>query len=197
MIVSEIQRLEKILQGLIDFTRRDHITPASFDPNELIRAILAVYQELLLGKDLRLEVNLGPEIDEIFADPLRFEQLVRNLLANAIEASPPGSVIGISTGVSIPSGKASETGQLEAENYFELKIRNSGAVIGEEDLRKIFSPFCTTKDYGTGIGLALAKKIAEDHKGSISAHSDSDGTTFTVWLPISEHVLTGEHRPAG
>jgi two-component system, sporulation sensor kinase E len=97
-------------------------------------------------------------------------------------------MIQVETGASIPSGKAHETGGLEAETYFELKIRNFGKTILPEDLKKIFSPFYTTKDFGTGIGLTLAKRIVQDHKGSISVKSDEDGTVFTVWLPIVQQA---------
>jgi len=74
---------------------------------------------------------------------------------------------------------------LESDAYFEMKIQNHGKVIPPDELQKIFNPFVTTRDYGTGIGLTLAKRIVEDHKGSISVKSDADGTLFTVWLPMN------------
>jgi signal transduction histidine kinase len=67
-----------------------------------------------------------------------------------------------------------------------MKIRNIGQSIPSERLDKIFSPFFTTKAYGSGIGLTISKKIVEDHGGSISAKSDEEGTVFTVWLPIQQ-----------
>jgi signal transduction histidine kinase len=59
-------------------------------------------------------------------------------------------------------------------------------VIKKEDLQRIFSPFFTTKKYGTGVGLTVSKKIVEAHNGSISVRSDAGGTTFTVWLPLKQ-----------
>jgi signal transduction histidine kinase len=102
----------------------------------------------------------------------------------------------IETGFSIPSDKAQETGGLESETYFEMKIKNYGKVIPADELQKIFSPFFTTKDYGTGIGLTLAKKIVEDHNGSISVKSDEDGTVFTLWIPAHQRELVSPGRGA-
>jgi len=186
IIISEVHRLEKILDKLIEFTRHERVHPEKIDPNELIERVLEVHEDRMKEKGLRLETSLGSEVGEISVDSLRFEQVVRNLVSNAVEASLPNEVIRVETGASIPSGKAQETGGLEAETYFEMKIRNHGRIIPPDELSKIFSPFYTTKDYGTGIGLTLSKNIIEDHHGSISVKSDREGTVFTVWLPVHQ-----------
>jgi len=67
-----------------------------------------------------------------------------------------------------------------------MKIRNSGLVIPDDVLQNIFNPFYTTKQHGTGLGLVVSKKIVEDHSGSISVKSDTEGTVFTVWLPLTQ-----------
>ncbi len=183
IMISEIQRLEKILSSLIEFTRHELVHLEKVDPNQVIEKVLQVYQDRVTEKGLQLITNLGKEVGEIMLDPNRFEQVVRNLISNAIEASPLEETIYVEAGASIPSDKAQETGELASEFYFEMKVRNFGKVISPEELQKIFSPFYTTKNYGTGIGLTIAKKIIEDHGGSISAKSDNEGTVFTVWLP--------------
>jgi signal transduction histidine kinase len=93
-------------------------------------------------------------------------------------------LIRVETGVFIPSDKAQETGELDATVYFEMKVHNRGKAIPPEVVKKIFDPFYTTKDYGTGIGLTLCKRIIENHRGSISVKSDDEGTVFTVWIPL-------------
>lgn len=191
IIISEIQRLEKILDRLIDFTRRDSISRHGVNPNLLVEYILSITQARMKEKQLELRANLGPEIGEIPLDPGRFQQLVLNLLSNAIEASPAGGVIELETGVSIPSDKAVKAGALGSETFFELKIRNDGPEIPSEALQKVFNPFFTTKEHGTGLGLTVTKKIVEDHAGSISVKSDPKGTIFTIWLPIVELIPTG------
>jgi PAS domain S-box-containing protein len=195
VMISEIRRLEKILDSLIDFTKRGSLNLKTGDPNDIIESVLRVYQSTIEEKGIRLETSLGREVGEILLDANRFEQVVRNLISNAIEASSSGQVISIETGVSIPSGKAHETGGLQSETYFEMKIHNLGQVIPPERLDKIFSPFFTTKAYGAGIGLTISKKIVEDHGGLISAKSDEEGTVFTVWLPIQQ-AEAEEEEPA-
>lgn len=184
IIITEIQRLEKILDGLIDFTRRNHITLRRMNPNELIEYILSVTEARMRDKGIQARISLGQEIGEIPLDPGRFQQLVLNLLSNAIEACPPGGTIDLETGVSIPSDRALKAGELASAGFFEMKIRNSGPTIPQEAIQKIFNPFFTTKRFGTGLGLTVTKKIVEDHCGSISVRSDDEGTIFTVWIPL-------------
>lgn len=186
IIVTEIQRLEKILDRLIDFTRRTSIPRQTVNPNELIEYIIGITEARMREKQLRLEANLGLETGDIPLDPGRFQQLVLNLFSNAIEASPVGGVIDLMTGVSIPSDKALRTGQFGCAGFFELKMHNNGPVIPPEAIQNVFNPFFTTKQHGTGLGLTVCKKIVEDHFGSISVKSDENGTVFTIWLPLTD-----------
>jgi signal transduction histidine kinase len=189
IIVKEVERLEKILTGLIDFTELNAIDVQVVNPADLIEDVLHLYEEKLAEKDLTLELHLGEELTEIAVDPGRFHQLVRNLVANGIDASPNHGVLRIETGVFVPSDKAQATGSLTSDAYFEMKVGNAGPVIPPEDLQKVFDPFYTTKDYAMGIGLTLSKKIVEEHHGSISVKSGEDQTTFSVWLPLGPVVL--------
>ena len=184
IIIKEVQRLEKVLERLIDYTRHDSLQLERVNPNDIIEYVLKINVGRIREKDLRVETELGPEVGEIPLDPDRFQQVVRYLVANAIEASEPGQTIRIETGISIPGEKAHKSGELLEDKYFEIKVHNHGQRIPPEDLEKIFNPFFTTKGYGTGLGLTLAKKIVEDHKGSISVLSDEDGTLTTVWVPL-------------
>ncbi len=140
-MISEIQRLERILSSLIDFTRHERIRLERVDPNEVIEKVLRVYRDRMIEKNLRLDTNLGKELGEVMLDPDRFEQVIRNLVANAIEASFPDEVICVETGASIPSGKAQETGRSGIRVLFRDEDQNYGKVIAPEELQKIFSPF--------------------------------------------------------
>jgi PAS domain S-box-containing protein len=186
IIITEIQRLEKILDRLIDFTKRTSISRKIIDPNELIEYILGITEGRMKEKQLLVDMNLGLEIGDIPVDPGRFQQLVLNLVSNAIEASPVGGVIELTTGVSIPSDKALKTGQFGCSGFFEIKMSNNGPAIPPEAIQNVFNPFFTTKQQGTGLGLTVCKKIVEDHFGSISVKSDENGTVFTIWLPLTE-----------
>jgi PAS domain S-box-containing protein len=186
-IIREVERLERVLDRLIDFNRRESIGLECANPNELIEHVLEANSLRLQEKDLRVVLNLNTHVGEILLDPDRFQHVIRNLVANAIEASRASQAIYVETGFSRPSEKARETGHLDADTYFVMKIRNQGDVITRKELEKVFNPFFTTKDYGTGLGLTLSKKIVEDHKGSISVKSDEFGTVFTVWLPVKKN----------
>jgi signal transduction histidine kinase len=184
IMIGEVQRLEKILGALIDFTKREAIQLETIDANGLIREVLRIHQERFREKNLLIQTHFGNRIGKVSVDPNRFQHLIRNLLSNAIEASPEGGVIVIDTGILVPSDKTQQTGELAAGEYFEMKIRNGGPIIPPEELQKFFDPFYTTKEYGVGIGLTLCKKIVEEHNGSISAKSGEEGTIVTVWFPL-------------
>jgi PAS domain S-box-containing protein len=176
IIIREIQRLEKILDGLIDFTRHETIQLQKTDPNDLIEEVLHINAERLKQKDLHLEVNLSRELGEVFLDPARFQQVIRNLVSNAIEACDRKRLIRVETGVFIPSDKAQETGELDATVYFEMKVHNQGNAIPPEEVQKIFDPFYTTSTLD--ISLTLYKRY-RSHGYSISVKSDA-GTAFDL-----------------
>lgn len=194
VILSEVQRLERILDGLIDFTRRSTLELERTNPDEIIGKVLRVYEPKLSEKSLEVESALGAGVEPFCLDSHRFEQVVRNLVSNAIEASLPGQVITIQTGISLPGREILGSARFASNRYFEMKIKNRGAMIPREDLRKIFSPFYTTKQSGKGLGLTLSRKIVEDHEGSISAISDTEGTVFIVWLPVEHEQLERDCR---
>lgn len=189
IIIREVQRLERILGGLIEFNRQEEIKLQYVDPNDLIEEVLQIYEERMGDKDLDLRLDLGDEVGEISLDPERFQLVLRNLMANAIEASPRGGQISIETRMFVPGPRAQQTGGLDAESYLELKISNQGDPIPPEALRKIFDPFYTTKRYGIGIGLTLCKRIVEEHRGSISVKSGEHWTVFTVWVPSQQRPV--------
>jgi PAS domain S-box-containing protein len=190
IIAREVQRLERILSDLTDFTRKETIELEIVNPHDLIEEVIHLNDEKAREKDLFFELDFGDEVDEVLLDPLRFGHVIRNLIANAVEASPMRGVVGIQTGVFLPSNKARKTGELESETYFEVKIHNRGKTIPPDELEKIFDPFYTTKDNGTGLGLTLSKRIVEEHGGSISVKSNEEGTIFSVWIPLSPAKAT-------
>lgn len=195
IIIKEVQRLEKILGRLIDFTKHETICLQIVDPNGLVEYAIRINQWRIKDKGLKVQLSLGEEIGDLLLDPDRFQEVVRNLLSNAVEASPRGGIIRVSTAVSAPRTKAHQTGELESETYFELKIHNKGDPVDQEDLEKVFDPFFTTKESGAGLGLTISRKIVEDHHGSISVSSDESGTQVTVWLPMNP-VTRKEHSPS-
>jgi PAS domain S-box-containing protein len=186
IVIDEVKRLERILGGLIDFTKRDKLLVEAVEPNPIIEHVIRINQNRMDEKNLTLAPELSGDGERVLLDQTRFQHVVRNLIANAIEASPPGETIHVESTVTELSDEARSTGKLQSRKYYTFRVRNRGTPISKEEMEKIFNPFFTTKDYGTGLGLTLSKKIVEDHNGSISLTSDAEGTVFTVMIPMSE-----------
>ena len=125
IISSEVRRLESILNNLLDFTRRESVSQQMANPDRIIEKVLNLYQEILLEKELKLDISLQG-MGDIPVDPERFEHVVRNLVSNAIDASPFGQVVHVQTRISIPNSKALKTAALESESYFVMKVRSHG-----------------------------------------------------------------------
>ncbi|HEX2924602.1 MAG TPA: ATP-binding protein, partial [Chloroflexota bacterium] len=110
----------------------------------------------------------------IEADDKQIEQVLKNIILNALQAMPEGGKLEL------------RTRRLPNQEYVELSVMDTGMGIPEEKLEKIFVPFFTTKTKGTGLGLAVVRKIIENHKGRIEVISKVDeGTSFNIILPVS------------
>ena len=120
----------------------------------------------------------------LVADPLRLEQMVTNLVMNAVAASPPGTRVTMRLAI---VESAVRPGFANAVGAARIDIVDRGQGMSEENLARIFEPFYTTKTEGrgTGLGLTVATGIAEDHGGWLSATSEiGRGSTFSVYLPL-------------
>ncbi len=189
ILMKEVKRLESVLGELIDYARPREVKVLRVNPNDIIEYVLRISKGTIEAKNLCIDLDLSPNLGEIPLDPNRFEHVIRNLVANAFEASESEGTITVATALSTPSDAARIMGNLRSETYFQIKVQNSGAPIPPEELDRIFNPFFTTKTNGIGLGLTLSKKIVEDHGGSLSVQSDEAGTLFTVWLPLSQLPL--------
>jgi signal transduction histidine kinase len=185
VIMREVKRLETMLRDLADFARPETLQVEKVDPKLLIEEVLCSNEERLKEKNLKLETEFSDDVGEVYLDPGRFQHVLRNMVTNAIEASPHNENIGIEVGLFVPGLEAREVHEPAYDSYFQVEIRNTGNPIPPEALEQIFDPFYTTKKQGTGIGLALSKKIIEKHHGSISVQSDNDETTFTLRIPVN------------
>ncbi|MGA7578084.1 MAG: PAS domain S-box protein [Desulfobaccales bacterium] len=136
------------------------------------------------GSQVRCEYAFGKDLMAIFGDPGQICQVFQNLIINAIQAMPQGGTIEI-TGENIKVGKDGRL-PLQAGNYVKVSIKDQGIGIPEKNLQKIFDPYFTTKQQGSGLGLATAYSVVKNHHGHISAESGlAEGSTFQVYLPAS------------
>ncbi|WP_332649608.1 HAMP domain-containing sensor histidine kinase [Lysinibacillus sp. 54212] len=184
IIDSELQRMDTILSDLLYLAKPKVET---YDPICLIGVVnsvidlmqyTAVTQNIILQHEYNVMDNFT-----IFGNRVRLQQVLINLVKNAMEAMPSGGVIQI---------KLIST----SEGSLQLKIRDQGGGMHEETKRNLFQPFYSTKDTGTGLGLPLVKKIVEEHNGQIDLDSVvGEGTKFTISFPIvpMDGVISNEN----
>ena len=150
------------------------------DLNETVREATILAARPDSGRKVRIQNHFAPGDPKVLADRTLVQQVIANLLSNAIEASTDGTgaecVLHVET--------ASDTA-----GFFDVIVKDHGSGIREDDLAKIFDPFFTRKDNGLGLGLAVCRSIAEAHGGRIKARNRPDGgARFCLSLPaFKEH----------
>lgn len=177
VIVRETKRCRDIVRRLLDFARQELPKKTLVNISEVIGRAVDILGNLHL-KNISIQVNIADNLPSLKADPNQLQQVLINLLVNAIDAiDDRGGEISI----------AVNSEKLESQDYMAIEITDSGSGIPAEHLSKIFDPFFTTKGQkGTGLGLAVVWGIIEKHGGKIDVKSEvGRGTTFTLHLPIN------------
>jgi two-component system nitrogen regulation sensor histidine kinase GlnL len=170
IIQNEVKRLESFLGELRDFLRPAQPSKQKIDLNRVIRDVKALMEEAIQEKGISLEDRLDPNLPPVEADPNQIKQVLLNMVKNALEATEDQGTILVSSGAK------------DAQVWFA--VQDTGKGMSEDVQEKIFHPFYTTKDKGTGLGLAVINKIVTDHHGTITVDSVAgSGSTFTVRLP--------------
>ena len=184
-IVHETKRCREIVRGLLDFARQVPPRKAFMDLNEIVQRALDIVDHQLGVHNIRFTRTLADDLPQVRVDPNQIQQVLINLLVNAADAiGVKGGEIFISTALK----------RLGGEPTLELKVADDGCGIPATELDKIFEPFYTTKESGgTGLGLAVAWGIINEHGGTISVSSQPDrGTAFTVHLPLNQRPKSVE-----
>ena len=176
IIISEVDRLNGIIDRFLTFARPRELNLELFNINEVLIAVLKLIEKEILQSNINVETKLG-ELPEIYLDYEQMEQVILNIIINAIDAMPNGGNLEIFTCF------------LETSGLVEIEICDNGEGILSESFNKIFEPFFTTKAKGTGLGLAICSRIIENHKGIIEVSSFlKTGTKFTIKLPITKEI---------
>ncbi|HEX5816123.1 MAG TPA: PAS domain S-box protein [Methylomirabilota bacterium] len=166
-------RVATIAKNLLSFARETPRDRALVDMNEVVRNVLLLVTTDFTRQRARLHPELEEPLPRILAHPNALEQVVLNLVTNAVEALSEGGDIRITTAAD--------------GDRVRLAVADTGRGIAAEDLAHIFDPFFTTKASGTGLGLSVSYGIVEDHRGTIDVESTpGKGTTFVVSLPVAD-----------
>jgi two-component system NtrC family sensor kinase len=184
MIIREANRCKTIVNDLLNFSRQNQVLAQTIDLNAMLHQLAREQRKQALYQRVAIREDLEPAIPTIQADPLQLHQVLLNLMNNAAEAMPDGGELTLRT----RSGPA--------PGFVAIEVQDTGAGISEENMKRIFTPFFTTKPIGkgTGLGLAIAYGIVKMHRGQINVQSErGKGTTFTITL--REH-LPSEPEPS-
>lgn len=178
----------QLVSKLLNFARRKEMEIVPFDLNRVVEDTLTMVSRMI-PKNVALKKELSEPLPSIEGDVSQIEQVLLNLILNAVDAMPEGGEITIRTQeISLPDRRR-YLAHLPAGRYVHLSVADTGVGIPEEHLPHIFEPFYTTKERGkgTGLGLAMVYGIVKEHKGEITVESKvGEGTVFDIYLPISE-----------
>ena len=175
----EIDRLEKIVNGLLDFARPKDLKLEPVDINEVIRSICFLIDKQCKNQNVRVEVKYGENIPKTRMDRERIKQGLLNIAINAIQSMPGGGDLYIKI------FSNSDQNVLDKPKNIMVSIKDTGIGIPVHTKDRIFDPFFTTHSEGTGLGLSITHSIIKEHNGLIKVESaEGNGTRFAVSLPI-------------
>jgi len=189
ILADESDRITRIVDQLLTFSR--HTVPA-ISVTALavpVRDIVELYEPEARRHDVRLEFSCDEALAEANADAGQVQQVVMNLLSNAVRATRPGGHIRVAL-----RGSTFSRGGGEPQASVALTVEDTGEGIPEPLLARIFEPFFTTRPQtgGTGLGLAVVKSIVDAHGGSIAVSTaPGQGTLFTVHFPVARSAVVG------
>ncbi|MFH1368350.1 MAG: ATP-binding protein [Elusimicrobiota bacterium] len=178
IIEAEIKSTDKIINDMLDFSRTRQPVLSRQDLNQLLRNII---EEDQMPSHIRTVFELG-EISHASIDEEEMKQVIRNLVNNAVH-----SMAEIKEGtLTITTGRSTVQTAGKTRNAVYFEIRDTGKGIRRTELASVFDPFYSTKSHGTGLGLAVVKRVVEErHKGSVAVRSEEGrGTSFFVKLPV-------------
>ena len=176
IVVSEVDRLEKILRDVLVFSRDAKNNLERHGIGDIAQEVIREYGELCREQSISVVMNIAQDLPPVLMDREQVIQAVTNIISNAIDSMPESGILTIT---------ASKEALHDAAFVF-LKISDTGGGIPENKLPFIFEPFFSTKDagHGTGLGLSIARKIMEEHGGFVKVESEFDkGSSFSLYFP--------------
>lgn len=175
-IGSEIQRINRIVRGLLDYARPGEFKIEETDVNDIVRNSLELVSAQKGFERIDIRVNLN-DVPSVYADSHQLQQVLINLFINAADAMPEGGILTVEA-----RGKGRG-----AREWVEISVTDTGTGMSDDEVKRIFDPFYTTKEpgKGTGLGLAICQRIIESFGGRIEVKSKlGEGSRFDILLPF-------------
>ena len=182
LIIKETDRLNSILHDYLNLCKKPVFNPVNI--HEVMEKVLSIMEIPIREAGITVRRLYDPSLPQVRGDEAKLLQVFLNIIKNAFESMRKGGRLEIST---YPSKESVREGG-KIKRWALISIKDTGKGISEKDVQKIFIPFYTKKKFGTGIGLALSKKIIKDHGGLIKVKSQvSKGTTFFIYIPFEQN----------
>ncbi|NOK17973.1 ATP-binding protein [Corallococcus carmarthensis] len=178
IVAEESDRLNRMVADLLDFTRPRNPV---LQPEDLLRVLQDAFEaaraQAATERPVRVHVEVENGITTVPMDRRQIRQALFNVAVNAIQSMPQGGEVWVHARRDTHAGR----------EQLRIDVMDQGPGIPAELLHRVFEPFFTTKAQGTGLGLAVVKRILEEHRGEIAVESaPGRGTTFTFWLPLTQ-----------
>ncbi|HJQ69507.1 MAG TPA: ATP-binding protein [Blastocatellia bacterium] len=171
-IKDEIARLKHLVNDLLNYGRPAQLAVETVDVRKLVSETMSLVRPQADEQGVSISVQEPGQPAEVVGDRERLKSCLSNIAINALQAMPNGGRLA--------------TRVAQSNGYIEIDMTDTGVGISEESIGKVFEPYFSTKQAGFGLGLAVTRKIVEEHKGSIEVKSEINrGTTFTVRLPAA------------
>ncbi len=174
-ISEQIQKCQKTIRNLLDFSRKSDCERKLCNIHQLINNTLSLVEHRLIIRKIQVHKKFSDQVPPLQVDGNQIQQVILNLINNAVDALPRGGDIFIETGVNTESG------------FIVIVFEDNGIGIASEDKEHVFVPFFTTKEpgRGTGLGLSICNSIISAHHGKITMESKlGNGTKFIISLPV-------------
>jgi two-component system NtrC family sensor kinase len=190
MSQSELDRLMATVQRMLDYYRPGARDRQWTDLNEVVQRVVVLTETQLNKNNIQIQACLAANLPKVMIVPSQIQQVLLNLVINSMEAMPDGGEIKIKT-LSAQSERQEHPESLEdgfeTVSGIDILVEDSGPGVAAEDRERIFEPFVSTKENGTGLGLAVSYGIVAAHGGTLSlVNGGGKGACFRITLPEEE-----------
>jgi len=177
LIAEKMRQMNRILDQVLSFARSSEPSKEPIHAQQLFDDVFLLTRHKLQQQGIEIRSSAADDLPLFRVDREQVEQVLLNLILNAAQAMPEGGSLRLSAAVE----------ELEGEPHMALSVRDNGEGMSAEQIDNLFAPFLTTKDTGTGIGLAIVKKIMENHGSKVQVESKlGQGTKFKLLFPIAD-----------
>jgi two-component system sensor histidine kinase AtoS len=191
VVPRELERINGIIERLLELARP---APAAFTRIPLAALVdraVELFANEIESQEVHVLRDYARDLQPVAGDEESLYRAIINVVGNALDAMPGGGRLGLRIGWADSNEGFRPARAALMSRQIVIEVSDTGAGIRPEDAERLFNPFFTTKERGTGLGLAVTHKIVEDHGGVIDFHSVSGaGTTFRIVLPLTPPVVS-------